>query len=168
MGTPRTLAGKLLRAVVLLAPAESRDWANAMLRELDFIEGEWAALFWALGSATAIFRHAGRNWRKWFQKYTRGQEVVMNGMMKKIVGFVVGMLVALAFAFVAIGLVRLADYLSPAIAQAHIDWTHVLIAEIFAIVAATLLWRKRTSVSIGIMVFAIVGGAHVAIHYAMR
>ena len=68
MGTPRTLAGKLLRAVVLLAPAESRDWANAMLRELDFIEGEWAALFWALGSATAIFRHAGRNWRKWFQK----------------------------------------------------------------------------------------------------
>lgn len=27
-----------------------------MLREMDFVEGDWAALFWALGSATALFR----------------------------------------------------------------------------------------------------------------
>jgi hypothetical protein len=40
MGAPRTLAARLLRAVVRLAPAESRDWAAAMLRELDFIEGD--------------------------------------------------------------------------------------------------------------------------------
>ena len=29
-----------------------------MLREMDFIEGDWAALFWALGSATALFKHS--------------------------------------------------------------------------------------------------------------
>ena len=28
-----------------------------MLREMDFVEGDWAALFWALGSATALFKH---------------------------------------------------------------------------------------------------------------
>jgi hypothetical protein len=139
-----------------------------MLRELDFIEGDWRALFWAIGGATAIFRQAGRSWRKWFGRNKEGQEAAMNGMVKKSVGFVSGVLVALALTFVAIGLVRLADYLSPAIAQAHIDWTHAVIAEVFAIVAAILLWRKRASVSVGIMVFAIVGGAHVAIHYAMR
>lgn len=27
-----------------------------MLREMDFVEGDWAALFWALGSSTALFR----------------------------------------------------------------------------------------------------------------
>jgi len=27
-----------------------------MLREMDLVEGDWAALFWALGSATALFR----------------------------------------------------------------------------------------------------------------
>jgi hypothetical protein len=25
-----------------------------MLREMDFVEGDWAALFWALGCATAV------------------------------------------------------------------------------------------------------------------
>jgi hypothetical protein len=28
-----------------------------MLREMDFVESDWAALFWALGSATALFKH---------------------------------------------------------------------------------------------------------------
>jgi hypothetical protein len=28
-----------------------------MLREMDCVEGDWAALFWALGSATALFKH---------------------------------------------------------------------------------------------------------------
>jgi hypothetical protein len=47
MGAPRNLAGALLRAVLRLAPAGSRDWALAMLRELDFIgagkhEGDFA------------------------------------------------------------------------------------------------------------------------------
>jgi hypothetical protein len=65
MGAPRKLAGALLRGMVRLAPQESRDWATAMLRELGFIEGEWAALFWALGSATAILRHATSAWRDW-------------------------------------------------------------------------------------------------------
>jgi hypothetical protein len=29
-----------------------------MLSELDFIESDWAALFWALGSARAIFKYS--------------------------------------------------------------------------------------------------------------
>jgi hypothetical protein len=43
----------------------------AMLRELDFIEGEWAALFWALGSAAAILRHAASGWRAWLKRKSK-------------------------------------------------------------------------------------------------
>ena len=68
MGTPRNLAARLLTAVLRYAPPESREWASAMLRELDFIEGDWPAFFWALGSAAAIARHAASNWKSWNSK----------------------------------------------------------------------------------------------------
>jgi hypothetical protein len=77
MGAPRRFVGALLRAVLRLAPIESRDWALAMLRELDFIEGEWAALFWGLGSSMAILRHAASGWRGWFRSKSN-QEAGMN------------------------------------------------------------------------------------------
>jgi hypothetical protein len=48
MSATRRLASKLLRAILRHSSADSQEWANAMLRELDFIENDWAALFWAL------------------------------------------------------------------------------------------------------------------------
>jgi hypothetical protein len=39
-------------------PPDSQDSAKAMQRELDFVENDWGALFWALGSTTAIFRYS--------------------------------------------------------------------------------------------------------------
>jgi hypothetical protein len=78
MGDPRKLAAKLLEAVVRYAPEESREWASAMLRELDFIEGDWSALFWALGSAAAVVRHAASNWRSWTSNKKQSEEERMN------------------------------------------------------------------------------------------
>ena len=54
--TIRRLASAILTTAVRWASPGAREWGNAMLRELDFVEGDWAALFWALGSATAVFR----------------------------------------------------------------------------------------------------------------
>jgi len=48
MGAPRRLAQRLLDAFANLAPPASREWARAMLGELDSIRGDWAALFWAV------------------------------------------------------------------------------------------------------------------------
>jgi hypothetical protein len=68
MSTVRRFASKVLRVVIRHASDESRDWANAMLRELDFIESDWAALLWALGSTTAISRHGvPRGLKAWFE-----------------------------------------------------------------------------------------------------
>lgn len=52
----RRLASAILTTSVRWASPGVREWGNAMLREMDFVEGDWAALFWALGSATALFR----------------------------------------------------------------------------------------------------------------
>jgi hypothetical protein len=49
-----------------------------MLRELDFIEGDWSALFWALGSAAAVVRHAASNWRSWTSNKKQSEEERMN------------------------------------------------------------------------------------------
>lgn len=54
--TIRRLASAILTTSIRSAPPEAQEWGNAMLREMDFIEGDWAVLFWALGSATALFR----------------------------------------------------------------------------------------------------------------
>jgi hypothetical protein len=54
--TIRRLASAILAAAVRWASPAVREWGNAMLREMDLVEGDWAALFWALGSATALFR----------------------------------------------------------------------------------------------------------------
>jgi hypothetical protein len=62
MAEPRRWASVLLRWVTKIAPPPSREWAEAMLRELDFVEGEWAAFFWALGCAWVVAQYAAMDW----------------------------------------------------------------------------------------------------------
>jgi hypothetical protein len=52
------LAACLLRAGIRLAPGDAREWGNAMLGELQHIEGNWAAVAWALGGAGVLAKQA--------------------------------------------------------------------------------------------------------------
>jgi len=52
----RWLARAILKAGVRMASPEAREWGQAMLRELDFVPGDWAPLWWALGSVGALFQ----------------------------------------------------------------------------------------------------------------
>ncbi|MGA8182877.1 MAG: hypothetical protein WB819_04455, partial [Terriglobia bacterium] len=54
----RRLAEGLLRAGIRLAPAEAREWGNAMLGELQHIKGKWAAVSWALGGAGVLAKQS--------------------------------------------------------------------------------------------------------------
>ncbi len=54
MALIRTLALRALNAVVRRTRPEVRDWGLAMLCEMDFIENDWAALFWAIGSVKSL------------------------------------------------------------------------------------------------------------------
>lgn len=54
MALIRSLALRTLNAAVRRTRPEFRDWGLAMLREMDFIENDWAALFWAIGSVKSL------------------------------------------------------------------------------------------------------------------
>jgi hypothetical protein len=55
MSTARKLASKISFAVVRFASPGTKEWARATLHELDFIEGNWKAFFWAIGSVRILF-----------------------------------------------------------------------------------------------------------------
>ena len=54
MSLTRRIAARLLGVTARLLPADGRDWAAGMAAELDAIEGDWNALGWAVGGATAL------------------------------------------------------------------------------------------------------------------
>jgi hypothetical protein len=54
----RRLASAVLTAAVRHASPGVREWGTAMLREMDFVESDWAALLWAIGSVPVLFKHS--------------------------------------------------------------------------------------------------------------
>jgi hypothetical protein len=173
MGAPRKLAAAILRAGLRLAPPATCEWASAMLRELDFIPGEWAALLWALGSAAAIFRRAVAGWPEQLKRRMAiDEEGRMNVTGKRAIGFVSGVVGAGLVAAAAFGLLWLGYVLFPGLGLDHLEWTHwltmIVIPEIIFIAAIVKLWRKRPPVAAGILLFALAVGVHVVVHLARR
>ena len=171
MGTPRRLAARLLEALVHLAPAGSRDWALAMLGELNFIEGEWASFFWAMGGATAILGHAALAPWAWLKRQAK-EGIGMNNTGKKIMGVSIGVFSALMLAGCLMATLRIAGILFPGLYREHsgwFDWLAVLaIPEAIFIFATVLLWRKRGPVAAGLLATGLVMALHIAVHLAMR
>lgn len=170
MGTPRNLAARLLAAVLRFAPPESREWASAMLAELDFIEGDWPALLWALGSAAAIARHAAANCRSWLSNTKHPKEEKMESTGKKTVGVLSGAGLALLLAFAGMGIVQFIGFIFPDSGVEHMQWPHflgaIVIPEIVFVISAIVLWRKRPPVALGILLMGAAIGVHVAVHFA--
>ena len=191
MGYPRTLAAKLLQAMLRCAPLERRAWVEAMLRELDFIgldfigrdqaRGDWAALFWALGCTGAIFRECLRGCGTWLWKQCAGLFGVqsteegnkMNSTGKKTVGVLSGIGIALAF---GVGMYLLSNVIADMLLAVGVQrtmWSHILSVilptELIVVVAAILLWRrKRAAVAVGLLVPALLMGAHVVVFFVTR
>jgi len=166
---PRRLAEAVLRAALRLAPRQSREWASAMHRELDFIHGDWAALFWALGSAGAVLRHAAIVLLMSLKNKSK-EEKRMNSTGKKALGVGLGIFSALMLAGCAFAVLRIAILLFPSLQHSStVYWISVVVIPELILVAATiLLWRRRGPVAAGILATALVMGLHLAVHFAMR
>jgi hypothetical protein len=54
MSAIRRAATRILTFAVSHSAGRNRSWGAAMLREMDFVDNDWTALRWALGSTTAI------------------------------------------------------------------------------------------------------------------
>jgi hypothetical protein len=174
MSAIRRLASRLLRALVRHASSDSQDWASAMLRELDFIECDWAALFWALGGTKAIFKHSlPRGLRARFGKHSNQEEwVTLKHIRKNAAGTVSGVVIAVGVLVCAFGLVRLSFLFFPGSNLERVEWAELLavivIPEMIFILGAVALWRKRRSMAVGFAVSALTLVTHVVVHVTTR
>jgi hypothetical protein len=166
----RRLAVKWLEAVVRNAPPECQEWARAMLRELDFIESDWATLRWALGSTTAISKHWLLEWGAWLRGERRKEEQTMKETAMKVVGVLFGVLIAVAVMAVGVlGVHGVLFHFFPALEHMGVPWPVWIIAlvlEALLVVGTVKLWQKRRPMAIGILLAAVVFGTHFAIHIA--
>jgi hypothetical protein len=163
----RRLAVRWLEAVANNAPPACQEWARAMLRELDFIESDWAALRWALGSTAAISRQWLRAWRAWLQG--REEEAAMKETAIKVGWVLLGVLIATAGAFGAFGVLVLMFYLFPALHHGPLPWPAWVFAvalEIAFVTFTVKLWKTRRPMAVGILLAALIFGTHFAMHIA--
>jgi hypothetical protein len=167
MSFPRKIATGLLRAVLRASSEESREWAAAMLQELEFIEGDWEALFWALGSTTAIFRHSGGRIWVWLGRRFEYEEGRMNDFQKRAVGVISGVGIAAA---VTICFMVLVHGSAQIFGFTHSPWMvkfamlMAIVMEVLFVFTVVALWRKRRPMAVGILLAAILLGTHFAMY----
>src|SRR5262249_46451209 len=130
-------------------------WGQAMLRELDVIESDRAALSWALGAAAALFRYSVRR--------------ALIPMIKQGGGMASGLCLGGAvFLISAGGLLRVVSVVWPvwplrSIVSAEL-LTAIVIPEILCVTGTVALWRSKRLISIGVMLSGITLMFHFAMH----
>jgi hypothetical protein len=139
-----------------------------MLCELEFIENDWAALFWALGSTTAIFRcslpHA---LRAAFKRASQQERPMLRHIRRNAAGTLSGILIAFVILVAGFGAVRLLRALFPAVSVRRESaelLAVIVIPETIFVVAAVALWRKRRPMAVGLVLSAVILVAHVVVH----
>jgi hypothetical protein len=155
MPTIRRAAARLLRVAVQHCSEPSRSWGTAMLREMDFVNGDWAALRWALGSAAAIGRHSLihklSGWRgRWIPS-------VLSGMA--VASMVLTISVAALFA-----LTRTSWFEPNPGTLAELTF-FVGIPETVYLLAAVALWRPQRRVACGILAVGAILITHSILHF---
>lgn len=165
----RRLASWLLHMVLRVAPREGRQWARAMLCELDFVEGDWAALIWALGGTAAMLRCTARNWRAWLRGDLRNEEGrPVKDFRQKATGVIWGVVIASVFAVFAFGLLAVLIHYFPSVYVGRVPWVAWLVGiglpEAAFAAGAVMLWRRRRPMALGILLAAMVLATHFAIH----
>jgi hypothetical protein len=165
MPTLRGLTVRWLEAIVRNAPPPCREWASAMLRELDFIESDWAALLWAIGSMASISRHGLRVWMR-----SGEEEPTMKDTAIKVAGVLLGVLIAVALmAAGAFGVHGVLFRFFPALEHQGVPWpvwVIALVLEALLVVGTVKLWQKRRPMAVGILLAAVVFGTHFVVHIA--
>jgi len=169
MSIPRRLATRLLLTALRHSSPEGQNWARAMLREMDFIGNDWAALSWALGGSTAIFKYIVRGWRAWFG-HSANKEGQMDNVGKKTAWAVLGIVIAFALAFGAFGLLQLSFHFIPSLGTGGVPWLAwlvvIVLPETIFVIATIRLWQKRRPMAIGILLSAVVLATHFIMHIA--
>jgi hypothetical protein len=153
MSAVRRAASRLLQFVVQRSPDEERSWGAAVLREMDFVDGDWAALRWALGGVTTICRHSLLqrlgNWR-WLSS-------VLSGVAAAVVILSVSVLALVA--------VMRASPLAPNETKLAERLFIVVIPMALYLLGIVALWRARRRMAFGILAAGVILVAHAIAHF---
>jgi hypothetical protein len=152
MISPRRLAERLLSALRRRASTETEHWATAMLHELDYVDGDWSALWWALGGAAALCRVDALSARR---------------VGKATVGVVSGALIAAGLmAICLVTLVSLPHMSWPQLSRSSVLERSIVTVGLETICAgiAAAVWRHRRSVATGALVAGTTVFLHVVTH----
>ena len=156
MSMRRRLASGLLRAIVRGSSREPGSWPTAILHELEYVDGDWAALWWALGGATAVFRRA-------VPRYLRARGVLIKRLGRTTAELVSGAAVASGMMGICLAVLVHLPNMSwlRLVRSSLLEQAAVIVGlETICLIIAFALWRRRRSVASG----ALVAGTTLLLH----
>ena len=162
MSAVRSAAKRVLHFVVRLAPPASRTWGDAMLREMDYVEGDWALFSWTLGSMVAVCRSSViEQLRRRRARATReaGSRKPARWIGSVIAGVGVALTV-LALSVLALATVQHASSLDPGQTKVLRLVFAVVIPDAICLIGAVALWRRQRQHPSGILAACAAVGAH--------
>jgi len=168
MSLIRKAASRWLSFVSGYLPSSSREWANAMLREADFVEGDWRALLWTLGSTAALWRYSIalelRALNKNFCEQLSAKRMA-RGMFSMLCGAGVAA-IFLSVCVAALSGVLHAPWFDPAQQKLADRMLVVVIPETAYLASMLALWRRRRTFAVGILGAGVLLLAHAIAHFA--
>jgi len=149
----RKAASRWLSVMSRYLPSPGQEWANAMLREADFVEGDWHVLLWVLGSTAALCRYSISLELGALNKYCSGQ-LSAKGMAKSMFAMLGGVAVAIIFLSLCIatfaGLLH-GSWFNPVQQKLADRLLIVVIPETAYLASALACWRRKKTFAVGIL-----------------
>jgi hypothetical protein len=144
--TLRRITSRLLSLAAACAPAKFAEWARAMLGELDYVEDDWSAFFWALGSIAVLLRFSTIQLLlipKWRDKS------MIRHTGQVLLGAVVAGIVCMAGSLVCIASLKVAGLQLSDVRMSQ-RLMFIFLLEVTYVVIATAQWHRRKIVSVGV------------------
>lgn len=168
MSPIRGVARRVLQFVVRLAPPRTRSWGEAMIGEMDYIDDDWTALLWALGSTLALCRcslieHL-RNLRNLPADEMSAQRKP-TPLIKSILSGVGVAVVVLMISMLALTTLQRTSWVEPSQARFVQLLFAVVIPDGLCLLAALALWRSQRRLASVILAAGAALGAHSIIYF---
>ena len=149
--------------MIRYSPAAGREWAQAMLRETDFVESDWSALLWALGSMAALCRYSIS-----LELRTLRRDLSIKRIATGILPLLSGAAAALIFLSICVGAfsaVLHASSFGPVQQKLADRLLIVAVPETVYLAGVLAFWRRRRIFAVGILSSGVLLMVHALMHF---
>jgi hypothetical protein len=138
-----------------------------MLRETDFVENDWSALRWALGSMAALCRTSVSVELRALDRECRELSVkrIAQGTLPLLSG-VAAALIFLSICVAIFSALLRASWFEPAQQRLVDRLLIVAVPETVYLAGVLVLWRRRKTIAVGILGSGVLLIVHAIIHFA--